>query len=221
MIAELQRPINSQPPSTMLMLQRKRLVEQVYGGLHDTHSDTSNQARPFSSAAVLASLMVAEPAAAAAAAAAQPVPPPASSDQIVITGTRRTDRTVTNSASPIDVIGSTGADQPAERQPARHGQEHRPVLLCPAEQRFRTPRASFARRRCAACPATKCWCRSTASASTARPWSRSISVATPALSFGSQGADISAIPCDRASRTCRFCATARPRNMARTPSPAS
>jgi iron complex outermembrane recepter protein len=62
----------------------------------------------FSSAAVLASLMVAEPAAAAAAAAAaQPVPPPASSDQIVITGTRRTDRTVTNSASPIDVIGST------------------------------------------------------------------------------------------------------------------
>src|SRR6476469_10330288 len=62
----------------------------------------------FSSAAVLASLMIAEPAAAAAAAAAaQPVPPPASSDQIVITGTRRTDRTVTNSASPIDVISST------------------------------------------------------------------------------------------------------------------
>ena len=62
----------------------------------------------FSSAAVLASLMVAEPAAAAAAAAAaQPVPPPASSDQIVITGTRRTDRTVTNSASPVDVISST------------------------------------------------------------------------------------------------------------------
>src|SRR6476661_5734559 len=62
----------------------------------------------FSSAAVLASLMIAEPAAAAAAAAAaQPVPPPASSDQIVITGTRRTDRTVTNSASPVDVISST------------------------------------------------------------------------------------------------------------------
>src|SRR5947209_8734416 len=46
-------------------------------------------------------------------AAAQPVAPPTAapvatvnSDEIVITGTRRTDRTVTNSASPIDVISS-------------------------------------------------------------------------------------------------------------------
>lgn len=31
---------------------------------------------------------------------------PVNSDEIVITGTRRTDRTVTNSASPIDVISS-------------------------------------------------------------------------------------------------------------------
>ena len=31
---------------------------------------------------------------------------PVSSDEIVITGTRRTDRTVTNSASPVDVISS-------------------------------------------------------------------------------------------------------------------
>src|SRR5262245_7913662 len=37
-------------------------------------------------------------------AAAQPA---VNSDEIVITGTRRTDRTVTNSASPIDVISST------------------------------------------------------------------------------------------------------------------
>ncbi|MFL6759542.1 TonB-dependent receptor plug domain-containing protein [Sphingomonas sp.] len=49
---------------------------------------------------------------AAQAAAAQPAAQtPAStvinSDEIVITGTRRTDRTVTNSASPIDVISST------------------------------------------------------------------------------------------------------------------
>src|SRR5947209_3214133 len=49
----------------------------------------------------------------AAQAAAQPVQPTATptkgtinSDEIVITGTRRTDRTVTNSASPIDVIGA-------------------------------------------------------------------------------------------------------------------
>ena len=39
-------------------------------------------------------------------ATAQPVPARVNSDEIVITGTRRTDRTVTNSASPIDVIGS-------------------------------------------------------------------------------------------------------------------
>jgi iron complex outermembrane receptor protein len=39
--------------------------------------------------------------------AAQPIPGKPSSDEIVITGTRRTDRTVTNSASPIDVISST------------------------------------------------------------------------------------------------------------------
>jgi iron complex outermembrane receptor protein len=42
----------------------------------------------------------------AADAAQQAAPPPASSEEIVITGTRRTDRTVTNSASPIDVISS-------------------------------------------------------------------------------------------------------------------
>jgi iron complex outermembrane receptor protein len=43
----------------------------------------------------------------AAPAAPPAVRPPASSEEIVITGTRRTDRTVTNSASPIDVISST------------------------------------------------------------------------------------------------------------------
>lgn len=43
-----------------------------------------------------------------AASAAQPTTKPAvSADDIVITGTRRTDRTVTNSASPIDVISSS------------------------------------------------------------------------------------------------------------------
>ena len=43
-----------------------------------------------------------------AAAHAQPATQPAvnTTDQIIITGTRRTDRTVTNSASPIDVISS-------------------------------------------------------------------------------------------------------------------
>src|SRR5579859_7687491 len=43
-----------------------------------------------------------------AARAAQPAAKPAiGTDEIVITGTRRTDRTVTTSASPIDVISST------------------------------------------------------------------------------------------------------------------
>ncbi|HUP68048.1 MAG TPA: TonB-dependent receptor [Sphingomicrobium sp.] len=39
-------------------------------------------------------------------ATATPAPPPVPSEEIVITGTRRTDRTVTNSASPIDVISA-------------------------------------------------------------------------------------------------------------------
>src|ERR1044071_1298451 len=71
------------------------------------------------STASLASLLIAAPAMAqdvpAPEPAPAPAPPPAASpgpndvniaDQIVITGTRRTDRTVTNSASPIDVISS-------------------------------------------------------------------------------------------------------------------
>ncbi|MEO8104527.1 MAG: TonB-dependent receptor plug domain-containing protein, partial [Betaproteobacteria bacterium] len=49
---------------------------------------------------------------AAQAANAQPAPP--STDEIVVTGTRRTDRTVTTSASPIDVISSAElTSQPA------------------------------------------------------------------------------------------------------------
>src|SRR4029079_5667284 len=66
----------------------------------------------FLSAATLATLAIANPAAAQDAPPPPPPPPTGTqanvnSDQIVITGTRRTDRTVTNSASPIDVIGST------------------------------------------------------------------------------------------------------------------
>ena len=67
----------------------------------------------LTSAATLASLLAANPAfaqdapaAAAPPPAAAPVPVAIDTDQIVITGTRRTDRTVTNSASPIDVISS-------------------------------------------------------------------------------------------------------------------
>src|SRR4051794_8712623 len=37
---------------------------------------------------------------------AQLAPTPVNGDEIVVTGTRRSDRTVTNSASPIDVISS-------------------------------------------------------------------------------------------------------------------
>lgn len=63
----------------------------------------------FTSAATAACLFAAD-----SASAAQPTtgavnasqPAPASKEEIVITGTRRTDRTVTNSASPIDVISS-------------------------------------------------------------------------------------------------------------------
>jgi iron complex outermembrane receptor protein len=68
------------------------------------------------STASLASLIIATPAAAQDAPAApdvQPAPAPGPqaanplrAEEIVITGTRRTDRTVTNSASPIDVISS-------------------------------------------------------------------------------------------------------------------
>src|SRR5690242_9296879 len=67
----------------------------------------------LASAATLASIIAANPAFAQPSTPAETAPanPPAptgtqqlvNSDQIVITGTRRTDRTVTNSASPIDV----------------------------------------------------------------------------------------------------------------------
>ena len=82
---------------------------------------TYSQGRLYlSSATALALVFVADAAQAKSAPVAQsaPVPvttvsqqdltsvKPVSSDEIVITGTRRTDRTVTNSASPIDVIGS-------------------------------------------------------------------------------------------------------------------
>ena len=75
---------------------------------------TSNSAHRIrrsllASVATIASIVIANPAAAQAPGPA-PGPAPATatvdSDQIVITGTRRTDRTVTNSASPIDVISS-------------------------------------------------------------------------------------------------------------------
>ena len=75
---------------------------------------TSNSAHQIrrsllASVATIASIVIANPAAAQAPGPA-PGPAPATatvdSDQIVITGTRRTDRTVTNSASPIDVISS-------------------------------------------------------------------------------------------------------------------
>ena len=63
----------------------------------------------FTSTATAACLFAAD-----SASAAQPTtgsvnasqPAPASKEEIVITGTRRTDRTVTNSASPIDVISA-------------------------------------------------------------------------------------------------------------------
>ena len=75
---------------------------------------TNNSCRQYrwtllSSATALSFVFMAD----VAQAATQPVEPTAvpakgtiNSDEIVITGTRRTDRTVTNSASPIDVIGS-------------------------------------------------------------------------------------------------------------------
>ncbi|MEP6983632.1 MAG: Plug domain-containing protein, partial [Sphingomicrobium sp.] len=70
---------------------------------------TSNQYRRtlLSSATALTLVFAAEAAQAAQVGTTATVPVTTiSSDEIVITGTRRTDRTVTNSASPIDVIGS-------------------------------------------------------------------------------------------------------------------
>jgi len=65
----------------------------------------------FASAATVASLCLADAAAAQTPTPANPTNPASpvnvGNDQIVITGTRRTDRTVTTSASPIDIISST------------------------------------------------------------------------------------------------------------------
>ena len=74
-------------------------------------------------------------------------------EEVVVLGTRRTDRSVTDSASPVDVIGATElATQPAA--------DMLEVLknVVPASTlrriRFPTPRPLSARRRCAALQAT-------------------------------------------------------------------
>lgn len=67
----------------------------------------------LASATTLAGLIVPEAAQAQAANQAQRPGAVANTDQIIITGTRRTDRTVTNSPSPIDVISAAEIkDQP-------------------------------------------------------------------------------------------------------------
>ncbi len=92
----------------------------------------------FASAATVGSLMIADPATAAAAAAARGAARSAA-------WRIRPDRH--HRYPPYRPHGRqlgladrrhrvAGADQPAERQPARHGQEHRPVILRPAEQHF-------------------------------------------------------------------------------------
>ena len=89
---------------------------------------------------------------AAEAAAAQPAPPSrrrgpqttVNSDEIVITGTRRTDRTVDQFGLAGRRHRLAGADAAADREPARHGQEHRPVLLC-RQNTISDASSSFAR----------------------------------------------------------------------------
>ena len=83
-------------------VQQRRSASHVRG---DTMIISSTRQFKHALLATAATLgCVAVPGAANAQAAAQPALN--TSDQIVITGTRRTDRTVTNSASPIDVISS-------------------------------------------------------------------------------------------------------------------
>ena len=76
---------------------------------------------------------------------------------IIVTGTRRTDRTVIESSAPIDVL--TGADLAA--QSTGNMLDTLSNMVPPSSSariRFRMPRASCVRHRCVVCPATRCWC---------------------------------------------------------------
>jgi len=78
--------------------------------------------------AIAAALLFAPPVAAQATNDAAPAETPASasqnapaSDQIVVTGTRRTDRTITDSAVPIDVLSSRAGDAAPAGEDAQAG----------------------------------------------------------------------------------------------------
>ncbi len=77
-------------------------------------------------------------------------------EEVIITGTRRQDRTVAESSAPIDVLG--GPDLATQ---STSNMLDTLTNLVPrsssAKTPFRTLRASCAPPRCAACPLTKCW----------------------------------------------------------------
>ena len=90
-----------------------------------------------------------------------------------------------------------GADHPADREPARHGQEHRSVLLRRRRTRFRTPRASCARHRCADLPGDEVLVQINGKRFNRSALVQVYTGGDTGLSFGSQGADISRDPRDR------------------------
>ena len=154
----------------------------------------------LTSVAGLASLLAANPAfaqdapaAPAPAPAAAPVPVAIDTDQIVITGTRRTDRTVTNSASPIDVISSSRTRRPADREHARLVKNFVPSFF--VGQNTISDASSFVR-----APSLRGLSADEMLVQiNGKRFNRSALVQVyvggdTALSFGSQGADISAIP---------------------------
>ena len=209
----------------MLLLQHRGWQTQVYGGLHDTHSHTSNSSALFSHRRrLIASLMSSRnpqrlrlPHQRRLAGSGRP----ATSMRPDRHHRHPPDRPHGHQLGLADRRHQLGrADEPADREPARHGQEHRPVLLRRPERDF--GRLELRSRAVAARPARR------RSAGADQRQALQPLGAGPGLyrrrhrrCRSARRAPTSPRSPRSPSRTSRFCATARPRNMARTRSPAS
>ena len=125
--------------------------------------------------------------------------PPATSEDIVITGTRRTDRSVTNSASPVDVIGGVELQQQPTPNMLDTVKNIVPSFFVP--QNTISDASTFVRApSLRGLPADNILVMINGKRYNRSPLVQVYTGGDTALSFGSQGADISHIPAIAVSR---------------------